>query len=145
MLSTILVSTGSTRGAAAAMHARGRARVALALLVVAFVGPASAGVLPEDRADLLIHSYDGGGVTIQGPSLLMRKQFAGKFSASANYYMDKVSSASIDVVTTASPYHEERTQYSVGLDYLHDRWLMNVGYTSSEENDFIAEDRKSVV
>ena len=42
--------------------------------------------------------------------MLVRKQFAQKFSASANYYVDKVSSASIDVVTTASPYTEERTQ-----------------------------------
>ena len=98
-----------------------------------------AGVLPEDRADVLFHSYDGGGVTIQGPSLLVRKQFASKFSASANYYVDNVSSASIDVVTTASPYEEERTQYSVGLDYLHDRWLMNLGFSSSEENDYSAE------
>jgi hypothetical protein len=100
---------------------------------------AGAGVLPEDRADLLLHSYDGGGVTIQGPSLLVRKQFAQKFSASANYYVDKVSSASIDVITTASPYTEERTQYSLGLDYLHDRWTMNLGFTNSEENDYTAE------
>ena len=99
----------------------------------------TAGVLPEDRADVLFHSYDGGGVTIQGPSLLMRKQFAGKYSVSGNYYVDKVSSASIDVVTTASAYEEERTQYSVGLDYLYDRWIMNVGYSSSKENDFVAE------
>lgn len=97
------------------------------------------GVLPEDRADVLYHSYDGGGVTIQGPSILVRKQFAGKFSASANYYIDNVSSASIDVVTTASPYEEKRTQYSVGLDYLRDRWLFNLGFTSSTENDFDAE------
>ncbi len=100
---------------------------------------AGAGVLPEDRADLLLHSYDGGGVTIQGPSLLVRKQFAQKFSASANYYVDKVSSASIDVITTASPYTEERTQYSLGLDYLHDRWTMNIGFTNSEENDYTAD------
>src|SRR5690606_32752398 len=85
------------------------------------------------------HSYDGGGVTIEGPSLLVRKQFAQKFSASANYYVDKVNSASIDVITTASPYREERTQYSLGLDYLHDRWMMNIGFTSSEENDYSAE------
>ena len=69
----------------------------------------------------------------------MRKQFAQKFSVSANHYVDKVSSASIDVVTTASPYEEERTQHSVGLDYLHDRWMMNIGFTNSEENDYAAE------
>jgi hypothetical protein len=101
--------------------------------------PALGAVLPEDRADVLFHSYDGGGVTIQGPSLLVRKEFAGKFSASANYYVDNVSSASIDVVTTASRYSEQRTQHSVGLDYLHDRWLMNIGFTTSKENDFIAD------
>jgi hypothetical protein len=95
--------------------------------------------LPEDRADVLLHSYDGGGVTIQGPSLLVRKQFAQKFSVSANHYVDRVNSASIDVVTTASPYEEERTQNSVGLDYLHDRWMMNVGFSNSEENDYTAE------
>jgi len=100
---------------------------------------AVAGVLPEDRADVLYHSYDGGGVTIDGPSILVRKQFAGKFSASANYYIDNVSSASIDVVTTASPYEEERTQYSLGLDYLRDRWMLNLGFASSTENDFDAE------
>jgi hypothetical protein len=114
-------------------------RGALAVLVSAMSLPVFGGVLPEDRADVLFHSYDGGGVTIQGPSVLIRKQFAGKFSASANYYVDRVSSASIDVVTTASPYDEERTQYSVGLDYLHDRWLMNIGMTKSEENDYVAD------
>lgn len=108
-------------------------------LLAAVARQAGAGVLPEDRADVLLHSYDGGGVTIEGPSVLVRKQFAQKFSATANYYVDKVSSASIDVVTTASPYREERTQYSVGLDYLHDRWLMNIGFTTSEENDYVAD------
>lgn len=111
------------------------------LWILAIVsGAASAGVLPEDRADVLYHSYDGGGVTIQGPSFLVRKEFAGKFSAAANYYVDNVSSASIDVVTSgASPYEEERTQYSLGLDYLHDRWLFNLGLAKSSENDFEAE------
>ena len=100
-----------------------------ASLILGAVRAADAGVLPEDRADVLLHSYDGGGVTIQGPSLLVRKQFAQKFSVSANHYVDRVSSASIDVVTTASPYKEERTQQSVGFDYLHDRWMMNLGFT----------------
>lgn len=125
-------------------RATGRAAAALAVLaaltLIGGAGAARAGVLPEDRADVLYHSYDGGGVTIDGPSFLVRKQFAGKFSASANYYVDNVSSASIDVVTSgASPYEEERTQYSLGLDYLRDRWTFNLGYTSSSENDFDAE------
>jgi hypothetical protein len=41
--------------------------------------PASvlAGVLPDDRGDALYHRYEGGGVTIDGPSVLVRKK-AGK-------------------------------------------------------------------
>src|SRR5512134_3567539 len=77
-----------------------------------------AAVLPEDRADAMYHRYDGGGVTIDGPSLLMRKKFGEKYAFAANYYMDMVSSASIDVVTTASPYRETRTQGSLGVDVL---------------------------
>ena len=79
---------------------------------------AVAGVLPDDRADLMYHYYDGGGVTIDGPSLLVRKKFAEKYAVNASYYVDMVSSASIDVITTASPYKEERTQYGVGFEYL---------------------------
>jgi len=108
--------------------------VAVAILVRSAVG----GVLPEDRVDVLLHSFDGGGITIQGPSVLVRKQFAQKFSVSGNYYVDKVQSASIDVITTASPYKEERKQWSVGMDYLHDRWMLNVGIIDSEEPDYSA-------
>ena len=40
---------------------------------------AFAGVLPEDRADVLYHRYQGGGVTIQGPSVLVRKKIGENF------------------------------------------------------------------
>jgi hypothetical protein len=113
-----------------------RIGILLLIVVAALVRSAVGGVLPEDRVDVLLHSFDGGGITIQGPSLLVRKQFAQKFSVSANYYIDKVQSASIDVITTASPYTEERKQWSVGLDYLHDRWMLNVGVIDSEEPDY---------
>jgi hypothetical protein len=64
-----------------------------------------AAVLPDDRADVLYHRYDGGGVTIHGPSVLVRKKMAEKYALSANYYVDMVSSASIDVeVSGASEY-----------------------------------------
>ena len=115
-----------------------RIGILLVVAVAALVRSAVGGVLPEDRVDVLLHSFDGGGVTIQGPSILVRKQFAQKFSASANYYVDKVQSASIDVITTASPYKEERKQWSLGLDYLHDRWMLNVGIIDSEEPDYSA-------
>ena len=112
---------------------------ALCLLCVIPLKSAVAGVLPEDRADLLFHRYDGGGVTIQGPSLLVRKTLAEKYSFTANYYEDVVSSASIDVeVSGASKYKEERKQYSFGADYLRGKTTYTLNYTNSKENDYIA-------
>ncbi len=101
-------------------------------------GAAHAAVLPDDRADALYHRYQGGGVTIDGPSLLLRKKFAEKYSVSANYYLDMVSSASIDVMTTASPYKETRTQGSLAFDALYGKTQYSVSYTLSDENDYTA-------
>jgi hypothetical protein len=111
------------------------AALALTLLPL----PAAAGVLPDDRADLLYHYYDGGGVTIDGPSVLVRKKFAEKYGVSANYYVDMVSSASIDVITTASPYSETRTQYGVGFEYLRDKVTYSASFSNSSENDYEAD------
>lgn len=106
-----------------------------ALLIFCHVS--SAAVLPEERSDALYHSYDGGGVTIDGPSILVRKNFAETISISANYYVDSVSSASIDVTTSgASKYTEERTEYSLGATYLIDKSLLSAGITRSDENDY---------
>jgi hypothetical protein len=116
-----------------------RYKVLLLVALAAVLAPAAhAAVLPEDRADVLYHRYDGGGVTIDGPSLLVRKKFAEKYSVSANYYVDMVSSASIDVVTTASPYKEERTQMSLGADVLNGRTQYTVAFSNSDENDYTA-------
>ena len=113
-----------------------------ATLVLALAWPlaSSAGVLADDRADVLYHRYDGGGVTIHGPSVLVRKKLAEKYAISANYYMDMVTSASIDVeVSGASEYKESRDQYSLGLEYLRGKTTYNLGYTNSKENDYQAQ------
>ena len=107
-------------------------------LALVTAGASHAAVLPDDRADVLYHRYDGGGVTIDGPSLLLRKKFAEKYSASANFYMDMVSSASIDVMTTASPYTETRTQGSLAFDALYGKTQYSVSYTLSDESDYAA-------
>ncbi len=114
-----------------------RGIVVLFLALLASSG-VQAGVLPEDRADVLYHLYTGGGVDINGPSVLVRKQVGKNTSFVANYYVDMISSASIDVITTASPYDEERTQWSLGMDYLHGNTTMTVNYTTSVESDFDA-------
>ena len=99
----------------------------------------SAGVLPDDRADALYHRYEGGGVTIHGPSVLVRKKMAEKYAVSANYYQDMITSASIDVeVSGASEYKEERDQYSLGFEYLRGKTTYNLSYSNSEENDYEA-------
>ena len=74
------------------------------------VGGARAVTLPEDSAEVMYHLYKGGGVTASGPALLVRKSLADRVSLSAQYYVDAVSNASIDVVTTASPFKEKRTE-----------------------------------
>jgi hypothetical protein len=111
-------------------------QIALALILLTLGQAVLAGVLPDDRTDLLYHRYEGGGVEIDGPSLLVRKKVGKSVSLVGNYYVDMVSSASIDVVTTASPYTEERTQWSLGMDYLRGNTTISTNYTSSVESDF---------
>ncbi|MEM7280819.1 MAG: DUF3570 domain-containing protein [Pseudomonadota bacterium] len=114
--------------------------ILLAVMLLAFAAPkASAAVLADDRADVMYHSYDGGGVTIDGPSVLVRKKFFNNFSVTANYYVDSVTSASIDVLVSASPYTEERTQTSVNFEALYGSTIFSWGLAQSDENDYAAE------
>lgn len=116
-------------------------RLLLCLSLLIACSAATSAVLPEERADVMYHRYNGGGVTIDGPSVLVRKNFIDKVSVSGNYYVDDISSASIDVVTTgASPdgYNEERTEYTVSADYLNDKAMLSAGYTYSDESDYTA-------
>src|SRR5882757_2207822 len=94
--------------------------------------------LPEDRADAMYHLYDGGGVTASGPALLIRKSLFNSVSLSGSYYLDMVSNASIDVVTTASPFREKRTEGALGLDYVYHDSLISLSGTTSDEPDYTA-------
>jgi hypothetical protein len=107
--------------------------------ILLFAVTAKAAVLPEERVDLLYHRYDGGGVVVDGPSVLVRKNLGDSVSVGVNYYVDNVTSASIDVVVSASEYTEERDEYSVNVDYLRQKTTMSVGYTKSDESDYTAE------
>lgn len=115
---------------------------AAALCVAALLLPLAAGAvtLPEERADALYHRYDGDGVTIDGPSVLVRKNFKETVSVAANYYVDNVSSASIDVVTSgASEYNERREEVSLSGEYLYGKSIFSAGYTNSDESDYTAD------
>jgi Protein of unknown function (DUF3570) len=94
--------------------------------------------LPEDRAEALFHSYSGGGVTANGPALLVRKKIMDKVSLSGTYYVDSVSNASIDVVTTASKYKETRNEYGLSADYAYRDSLITISGSHSKEPDYIA-------
>jgi hypothetical protein len=109
------------------------------VLLACFLQSGTAAVLPEDRGDALYHYYDGGGVEVEGPSILVRKKVVQDVSVYANYYVDSISSASIDVLATASPYDEDRTEITVGGDYLNGDTLMNISYTNSDEDDYEAD------
>ena len=111
----------------------------LTFLANFLVQTASAATLPEERTDVLFHSYDGGGIEITGPSVLVRKNIKEKVSVYGNYYVDQITSASIDVITSgASEYEEERTEYSVGAEYLYDKSTISLSTTQSSENDYEA-------
>jgi hypothetical protein len=99
---------------------------------------AEAATLPEDQAEALVHVYQGGGVTASGPALLVRKSMADKVSLSGSVYVDMVSNASIDVVTTASPFRETRTQVDVGMDYAVRDSIITLGLANSSEPDYKA-------
>ncbi len=98
-----------------------------------------AAVLPEQSIDLLYHRYDQDGQLIDGPAILIRKNLGNTVSVSGEYLVDTVSGASIDVIATASEYTEERTETSVGIDYLVGKSILSFAYVNSTENDFDAE------
>jgi len=101
-------------------------------------GGARAADLPADRADAMIHAFIGGGVDAYGPALLVRKSIFDKVSLTGTYYVDAVSNASIDVVTTASPYRETRHEFGLAADYVYRDAQITFGVMTSHEPDYIA-------
>jgi hypothetical protein len=99
---------------------------------------AGAAVLPDDRADLFWSTYRGGGMDITGESVLVRKKFSEQFAVEGNYFIDKVSGASIDVLSQASVIKDQRNQKSLSVDYIHDKTQYNLSYTDSTERDYIS-------
>ncbi|HTY48624.1 MAG TPA: DUF3570 domain-containing protein [Steroidobacteraceae bacterium] len=108
-----------------------------ALAALLYAGAGRADVLPDDRADVLISRYSGGGQTIDGTSVLVRKKIGDHVSLAYNHLTDTVSGASIDVRTSgASPYTEVRTQDSLSADILFGNTTYSVGAAHSSESDY---------
>jgi len=110
-----------------------RIAVAAALLLVRAT---SADVLPDDRADLFYSKYSGGGMDITGESALVRKKFTENFALEGSYFVDKVSGASIDVLSQASQIKDERKQKSGTAEYVHDKTTYSLSYINSVERDY---------
>ena len=111
----------------------GRMAVLTALLLVRAT---SADVLPDDRADLFYSKYSGGGMDITGESVLARKKITEDFALEASYFVDKVSGASIDVLSQASQIKDERKQKTGTIEYVHDKTTYTLSYINSVERDY---------
>ncbi len=125
--------------AATKLTANGMAAVAGLVGGTLAAGSAQAVDLPEDRAETMFHIYDGGGVRASGPAVLIRKSMLDRVSLSAGYYVDAVTNASIDVVTTASKYKETRNEFDYGLDYVVRDTLIKLSGSKSKEPDYVAD------
>src|ERR1700734_3651925 len=109
-----------------------------ALAALSLICVASAAVLPDDRADLFYSTYRGGGMDITGESVLVRKKFSENFAVEANYFVDKVSGASVDVLSQASQIKDERKQKSGTVEYMHDKTTYSLSFINSTERDYIS-------
>ncbi len=113
-------------------------RVLPGLLLMACASAAWAGVLPDDRADLFYSQYSGGGMDIKTASASVQKKITEDLGISGEYLIDKVSGASVDVLSNASVIKDERHQKSVNVEYLHDKTTYTLGFTNSAERDYIS-------
>lgn len=121
----------------------GQKRSPITVAILTAIGcslPLTAAVLPEDRADFLYHRYDGGGLVVNGPSIQARKQLGDDFSFSAKYYVDSISAATIDVMSSASPFPftDERREQDYSLEYLRNETTISLSTAISDESDYKA-------
>ena len=108
------------------------------LIAALFTQSSEAAVLEKDKADVLYHSYQGGGMKIDGPAVLVRKKASESLAVSAYYYVDTISPASVGVMSTASPYTEEREEFQLGAEYLYEKTIMAITVGQSDESDYLA-------
>jgi hypothetical protein len=111
-------------------------RGAVIFTALLLVRATSADVLPDDRADIFYSKYSGGGMDITGESALVRKKFTENFAVEASYFVDKVSGASIDVLSQASQIKDERKQKTATVEYVHDKTTYTASIINSVERDY---------
>jgi hypothetical protein len=68
----------------------------------------------------------------------VRKKITEDLAVEANYFVDKVSGASVDVLSNASVIKDERKQKSGTIEYLHDKTTYTASFINSTERDYIS-------
>jgi hypothetical protein len=107
-----------------------------AFTALLLVRATSAGVLQDDRADVFYSKYSGGGMDIAGESVLVRKKITENLAVEGNLFIDKVSGASVDVLSNASVIKDERKQKTATLEYMHGKTTYSLSYINSTERDY---------
>lgn len=91
---------------------------------------------PQDEVSVSYNLFEGGGITVHGPAVIIQKALKGKLAIEAGGRVDLISSASIDVVTQASKFSEERQEYNIGVSNIFDGTRLSTNYSYSDESDY---------
>jgi len=100
--------------------------------------PARADVLPDNRADVFYSKYSGGGMAISTYEASAHVNATENIGLDYSYLVDKVSGASVDVLSNASVIKDERKQNSINVTWIHDKTTYTLGYSNSKERDYIS-------
>ena len=112
-----------------------RLQLAFALALVAFPARADTGFVSK------IQVYaDSDHTQVISPVVDASADITNETSVSLGYLADAVSSASVDIVSQASPttIHDTRHQVSAGLTQKIDTFSLRGGYVFSRENDYLS-------
>jgi hypothetical protein len=83
---------------------------------------------------------DSDHTTVVSPVVSARADVTNDTSVNVGYLVDAVSSASVDLVSQASPrtMHDTRHEVSLGASHTFDLWTLVGGYSFSKENDYLS-------
>jgi len=95
---------------------------------------------PKNEASLSYRLFDGGGIRVHGPAVILKKELKGRMAIEAGGRLDMVSSASIDVLTQASQpkFTDERKEIYLGGSHIWGDSLFSANYTVSDESDYVS-------
>lgn len=116
-----------------------RWRVLVILALGLFSVTSQSATLPPDQAEVAIHTYDGDGVEVVSPRGAVQHTFRENIGIGVHYQSDAITSASVDAVTSASPYQDRRGEVGARVDYLFGDALVRATYSTSEEDDYSAD------